>query len=195
MLDGTKELSVVQNYDGKGDYGPMKLVDGKYRVTATPYSERDKRGVAGTEHAITFFVVSKSIPKNRPPTEPPALQSPPAVTQFVLVNADTDKDIGVLEDNAVILLRSLPTNNLNIRADTSGDNIGGIVFWLDGPNGKWTSMVQNTVPYAWFSDNDGNYKGGRLDIGTCTLSAAPFSETDGRSTAWFEKAITFSVTK
>jgi hypothetical protein len=204
-LGGTVTRSKVENSapysipgDLKGDFLPIKLGVGKYKVTATPYSEMDTRGTAGKELSITFFVVSKPIaprPGLRPSSPPASSQTtttPPAITRFVLVNADTDKDIEVLQDNAVIALHLLPTKNLNIRAETSGENIGGVVFALEGPT--WTSSVENDAPYAWASNIDGDYLAGKLDIGVYTLIATPFSEMDGGGTAWADLAINFSVT-
>jgi hypothetical protein len=203
-LGGTVTSSMVENSapysfpgDLKGDYLPIKLGVGKYKVTATPYSEMDTGGTAGTELSITFVVVSKPIaPRPALRRSAPKSTTPSAMlTKFVLVHADTDKDIATLEDNAVISLQLLPSQNLNIRAETSGGNIGGVVFALEGPT--WTSSVENEAPYAWAGDIDGDHLAGTLEIGDYTLIATPFSEMDGRggTDAWADLTIHFSVTE
>jgi len=55
-----------------------------------------------------------------------------SVSRFVLINADTDQDIGPISDGDVLVLGSLPTANLAIRADTVPATVGSVRFDLDG---------------------------------------------------------------
>ena len=102
-----------------------------------------------------------------PPTAPPPTD---AVTSFTLVNADTDQDLGVLADGAVIDLTTLPTRNLNVRANTSPSPAGSVRFVLDG-----NAAIENAAPYALASDAGGNYNPWTPTVTSHTLTATPYS--------------------
>src|SRR5262249_39777316 len=69
-----------------------------------------------------------------------------AVTSFTLINADTDQDIMTMTEGMTISLSSLPTRNLNIRANVSGI-VESVRFNIDG-----TIKTENTPPYALYGD-------------------------------------------
>src|SRR5687767_2884662 len=48
----------------------------------------------------------------------PFCVSSQSVTSFTLINADTEQEIGTLIDGQVLNLSTLPTNNLNVIANT-----------------------------------------------------------------------------
>src|SRR5918993_2221128 len=52
------------------------------------------------------------------------------ITTLTLINADTDKAIGTLENGATLNLATLPTKNLNVRAEVSGE-VESVRFALD----------------------------------------------------------------
>ncbi|MCB2380503.1 lamin tail domain-containing protein, partial [Hymenobacter sp. BT635] len=56
----------------------------------------------------------------------------PGVATFTLINADTEQDLLTLSAGAVLNLATLPTRNLNIRANTSPATVGSVVFALSG---------------------------------------------------------------
>ncbi|GAB2868399.1 hypothetical protein GCM10027044_32670 [Hymenobacter ruber] len=113
-----------------------------------------------------------------------------AVTGFTLVNADTDTDIRPLTNGITLNLATLPTQNLNVRANTSPANVDQVMFSLDGPT-SW-GQTELVAPYALFGDNAaGDYFGHTLAPGRYTsLSARPFSASGCAGTPL---EITFTV--
>src|SRR5690606_11429802 len=120
-LDGKKfRTENVSPYALAGDNPPGNYHDwtpplGEHILKATPYTEKNGGGETGPSLTIRFTVVEEQIPN---------------VQSFTLVNADTDQDIGWLSDGDVIRLGSLPSTQLNIRANTSPKEVGSVVFEL-----------------------------------------------------------------
>jgi len=114
------------------------------------------------------------------------------VVALVLINADTDQDIGPISNGDVIVLDSLPTANLAIRADTVSATVGSVRFDLDGTVGFRT---ENTAPYALFGDANGNYKpwSGAPLIAAHSLTATPFSNKNGSGTVGTPRTVSFQV--
>jgi hypothetical protein len=116
------------------------------------------------------------------------------VISFTLINADTDQPIATfdpLNDGATLNLATLPTRNLNIRANTSPAIVGSVRF---GWNTNSNYRTQNDAPYALGGDNNGNYSAWRPSrLGTQALTATPYTRSDARGTAGTALTITFSV--
>ena len=113
-----------------------------------------------------------------------------AITSFTLINADTDQAIRTIGDGDTINLASLPTTNLNIRANTNAGPIESVRFGFDGNNNY---RVENLAPYALFSDQAGNYHAGTLGVGSHTLSATPFAADNASGSQGVPLSIAFSV--
>jgi hypothetical protein len=111
------------------------------------------------------------------------------VTGFVLVNADTDTDIGPLVNGSTINLATLGTTNLNVRAVVSG-SIGSIRFDLDGQVG---TQIENIPAYALFGNTGNDYDPGSFSLGGHTLTATPFSASGANGTAGTALSISFTV--
>ena len=118
-----------------------------------------------------------------------ALIAGPAVTSFTLINAETDLPLGVLQNGQTINLTELPTQKLNVRADTAG-TIGSIRFDFDA---QANFRTENTGPYSLFGDTDGDYKAGTFALGNHTLTATPFSNRNAGGTAGTVLTISFLV--
>jgi hypothetical protein len=118
--------------------------------------------------------------------QPPA---GPAVTSFTLINGDTDLPLGLLTHGQTINLANLPTQHLNVRADTSG-TIGSVRFGLDA---QANFRTENTSPYALFGDSNGNYSNGSFALGSHTLTGTPFRQTNAGGTPGTALSITFTV--
>src|SRR5689334_7924535 len=54
------------------------------------------------------------------------------VVSFTLINADNDQPIQTITNGATLNLATLPTKNLNIRANTEPAVVGSMVFALTG---------------------------------------------------------------
>ena len=160
--------------NGNGDYFPFQFVPGTYTVRATPYSMNNAQGQQGTPAMITFTVIS----------------TPDVITEFILVNANSNQDIGPIEDGDVIDLNVLGTNQLSIRAMTNPSPVGSVVF---GFNGMTSFQTENTMPYSLNGDNNGNYKAVTFHPGVYTVTATPFSQKSGKGEQGQTSTIQFTV--
>ncbi|MBX9851223.1 MAG: lamin tail domain-containing protein [Cytophagaceae bacterium] len=110
------------------------------------------------------------------------------LVSFTLVNADTDTDIRVINNSDQINLAELPTNKINIKANTNPATVGSVVFIL---NGKKTN--ENTAPYSLKGDDNGNYKPWTPAPGDYSLTGTPYTLTNGSGAAGTTLTINFKV--
>jgi large repetitive protein len=89
-------------------------------------------------------------------------------------------------------LSSLPTRNLNVRANTSPATVGSVVFALTGAQSE--NRTETNAPYSLFGDNSGDYNPWTPPLGSYTLKATPFTGSGGTGTAGTSLTINFSVT-
>lgn len=157
-----------------GNYNAYSFVPGSYTLTATPYESANAGGDAGNSLSISFTVVAFNA----------------SVTQFTLVNSDTDLDIGPLNDGDVIDTDVLGTSYVTIRVDTDPMIVGSVGFGYDGNNGFHT---ENMFPYAIAGDYSGDYTPFAFSAGTHTLKATPYAQSNLGGTAGAALEITFSV--
>ena len=78
-----------------------------------------------------------------------------SVVSFSLINADTDQPISgfdPLTPGATLNFATLPTSNLNIRANTSPSTVGSVRFGLDG-NANY--RTETAAPYSLGGDVSG----------------------------------------
>jgi len=127
-----------------------------------------------------------------PTLEPDDVSSNFGVVNLILVNADTNKDIGPLTDGGTIDLGMLPTQNLSVRANTEPSNVGSVIFSLDDYN---TFQTENIPPYAIAGDQDDgrDYTPWTPDIGQHTLTATPYTEKNGGGVQGAALSVTFNV--
>ena len=115
------------------------------------------------------------------------------VDSFTLINADNAKAIQTLRNGATINLATLPTRNLNIRANTSPATVGSVVFNLSGKQTK--NVTESRLPYALFGDNNnGRYYAWTPAPGTYSLKATPYSSAASAGVAGRGLSISFTVT-
>jgi hypothetical protein len=117
----------------------------------------------------------------------------PAVTGFTLVNADTDRDIGPLQDGAVIDLARMPTKNLNIRAETRPRKVGCVRFVLDDGAVDRIETGSTGPLYSLAGDQHGDYRGWKPAPGRHVLTATPYVSPDTRGPAGQAATLTFTV--
>jgi hypothetical protein len=116
-----------------------------------------------------------------------------AVVSFTLINADTDQPIATFDPlvtGVTLNLDTLPTRNLNIRANTSPSTVGSVRFRLDG-NGNY--RTESGAPYTLAGDNGGNYFPWTPSLGAHTVTATPYTRSDARGTSGTPLTITFNV--
>jgi CubicO group peptidase (beta-lactamase class C family) len=118
-----------------------------------------------------------------------------AVTSFTLIDADTDQPIPAhdpLVDGARIRLGTLPTRNLNIRANTSPATVGSVRFSVDGTPNTHTDSI---APYALYGDNSGNYNAWTPLMRGYLLKATPYPQGNAGGAAGTSFTIRFTVTQ
>ncbi|WP_449555731.1 PKD domain-containing protein, partial [Hymenobacter terricola] len=123
---------------------------------------------------------------------PAVVAGGPAVANFALVNADTGQDIQLLTTGAVLNLATLPTQHLNVRANTSPAAVGSVVFALSGAQGQ--NQTESVAPYALFGDVNGVYNPWTPPLGSYSLTGTPFSGGGGSGTAGTPLTVAFTVT-
>ncbi len=156
-----------------GDYAALKLSPGDYVLTATPYTEAKGKGKAGVTSTIRFTIVNS-----------------PLISSFTLVNADTDQDVMELKDGDIVKLQEIGTANLNVRANTDPQEVGSVVFDLNGKRFR----TENVFPYALAGDAPpGQYFDWIVKPGMYTITATPYSKAKGQGTAGLSRTISFEV--
>ncbi len=117
--------------------------------------------------------------------------SPPRVEAFILVNADTDMDIGPVDDGAVLDLSTLP-RNLTLRVETDPPMVGSVSFRIDGG----MLRTDGTAPYSISSDGGrGNFMPWMLADGAHTVTAIPFTGADAGGREGEQLEIDFTLTR
>jgi hypothetical protein len=124
-------------------------------------------------------------PDPDPDTSPSNSQS--AVTDLVLINADTDQDIGPLIEGEIIDLSNTP--NINIRADVQG-LVDSVLFALDD---NLNFHLDNKPYYAIGGNRGDDYYPWTPTVGAHTVTATPFSGPNAKGIQGSPKTITFTV--
>ncbi|WP_247237864.1 PKD domain-containing protein, partial [Telluribacter sp. SYSU D00476] len=122
----------------------------------------------------------------------PAAPTTQQVVSFTLINADTEQPIRDLVPNDVIDMATLPTRNLNIRANTEPYPVGSVKFVMSGKQNR--TQTETGAPYALFGDDNGNYRNWTPALGNYSLTATPYTEASAKGTAGTPLTINFSVT-
>jgi hypothetical protein len=196
---GTVYVS-AQASDNVGVAGVQFLVDGKAlgaEYTAAPYAVNwDTATVLNGSHTLTAR--ARDAAGNARAASIAVTVSnagatvDPAVTSFVLINADTDQPIAgynPIPANAVLNLAQLPTRRLNIGAVTNPVTVGSVKFTLNGG----TFRIENAAPYALAGDTNGNYYAWTPTVRSYTLAATPYSGANASGAASAPLTISFSV--
>lgn len=121
-----------------------------------------------------------------------------SVTGFTLINADNDQPIAnydPIKEGATLTLAALPSQNLNIRANTTvatGEAIGSVAFDLDGVANV---HVEGAAPYALGSDNAGDFPPltPPLTAGAHTLTARTYAAAAAAGASGPAKSLNFIV--
>ncbi|NEU07918.1 T9SS type A sorting domain-containing protein [Flavihumibacter sp. R14] len=163
--------------DVNGNYNSWTPAVGNYTLKGTPYTS-SSGGTAGIPLTISFSVIDQAAP------------SVPQVVSFTLINANNEQAIQTITSNTVLNLATLPSRNLNIRANTSPNIVGRVVFVLSGRQAR--NITETGAPYSLFGDLNGNYNSWTPATGAYTLKATPYSSASG-GTAGTSLTINFSV--
>jgi lysophospholipase L1-like esterase len=161
-------------------------------LTATPGAGQQFSGWSGNASGSTNpLSVTMSANKSIVATFTALPGSGPTVTSYTLVDADSDDDIQTLTTGTTLNLATLPTRNLNIRANTSPATVGSVVFALSGTQSR--SQTETLPPYALYSDGNGDYNPWTPAVGSYSLTATPYTSGGGGGSAGTPLTISFSV--
>lgn len=114
------------------------------------------------------------------------------IVSYTLINADSNTAIRDIIPGEAISQASLPTKNLNIRANLQGSGVGSVKFVLTGAMS--TTHMENGAPYALFSNTNTDYFGKQFPAGSYALTGFPYSADNGGGSAGMPLTITFSMT-
>lgn len=165
-LNGVQSISRTENIAPyalfgdapAGNYNGNDFIEGTYMLTAAPYSEDNLGGNTGEILSINFELYDESVI---------------SITEFMLVNAETDEDLFLLTEGMQIDLSSLSTHNLDIRANTDGD-VESVQLQLEG--NLEIIRTENLEPYALYGDSPaGVYNGAAFTAGVYKISASPYA--------------------
>lgn len=164
------------------DYGRGNITIAKYNLLYFS----GHRGVVYFR-GIPFFPSGSYVWKITPP-------SIPYITEFRLINADTDVDVKKIYALEEIKYSTLGTRNINIKANTSPSTVGSVVFKLDS-NPKKT---ENNKPYAYAGDQPKpgggiDYKAFTPSAGSHKLEATPYSGPNGTGVKGTTTILYFSI--
>ncbi len=155
-------------------FAPGAQVSGSYSITVRATDSR----LATAEQTFTLLV--NAVPATGV-----------TVTHFTLINATTDQEIRTLANNEVINLATLPTTNLNIRANTNPTLIGSVRMVLSGQQSR--TQTETGAPYALFGDSNGNFNNWTPALGNYTLQGTPYTGASATGTAGPVLTVNFSV--
>ena len=174
--------------------GPAMCLDGKVYDPEVP---RLCAGIVGSDGkpadptmtpAGTGTTGTPGMPGTGTTVMPPP---PPRVEQFVLVDADTDKDIRVVEDMAVLDLSQLPPH-LTMKIYTDPMTVGSVVFRIDAGMPR----IENVPPYSVSSHNGtGNFPPWMLREGAHTVNAVAWDAPNGTGRQGEPFEIDFTLTR
>lgn len=95
------------------------------------------------------------------------------ITNYTLIDADTDLVIQTLNEGDRININDLPSRNLAIEALTTVE-VKSVLLELSGAASK--TMTENNAPYSLFANSGPDYFGSMLPVGTYSITGTPYSE-------------------
>ncbi|QNF34205.1 T9SS type A sorting domain-containing protein [Adhaeribacter swui] len=169
------QIETKSPYDLFGDNLNWTPAVGNYTLIATPYSEGGGGGTAGKPLSISFQIINDATSKDQ-------------VTSFTLINSATKATIQTITNGATINLTTLPTKNVNIRANTNPSLVGSVVLVLSGKQSR--TQTETKAPYDLFGDN----LNWTPAVGDYTLKATPYTAAGGAGIAGSPLTINFKIT-
>ncbi len=170
---------------------PFDWAAGDYTLTAIPFEDEDMCGTSGTSATITFTIVNSE-----------------AVTSFAIVDEkkkkkDEDEVLIPLEDGDIVDIDDLRSKYRAIQAFTNPDEVGSVVFYLDGEEvdtdykAPYLTDVFEKLKCKDSKKDAAKHKGDKYDLscilGEHTLTAVPYSQKKGEGVAGTALTITFEV--
>jgi hypothetical protein len=174
MAEGAR---VLDNYD----------IINKAGANFTAITETFTVNVADGKLDLVFSALESEGGVNRPKVSAievlPDTQVPGAsqqVLSFTLMNASNNQEIRTLVSGETINLATLPTRELNIRANTNQVSVGSVEFTLTGAMSRY--VTETGAPYSLYGDNNGTFYPWTPAIGNYTLVGSAYTGPDGSGT-------------
>jgi uncharacterized repeat protein (TIGR03803 family) len=163
------EIFGFTTYGGINDVGVVF----KYNLSTTEFTKLADLDEASGKYPVggSLFVWDKSI------------KAITALKDFYTVEPNTDTELGILTDGAVI-----ERADVNIGVHTN-DSIDFVEFYLDG---KRVSNDKN-APFALYAEEHGDYKKGHLKSGSHVLTAIGYSGKRQKEAAKDTLTVHFTV--
>jgi hypothetical protein len=155
---------------------------------ATTYTATVKGGATGAKDLAGNVVADDKVWSFKTSSTSPAQ----GVTGFTLINADTDQPIMPLTNGATINLVTLPTDKLNIRADTNPAMVGSVRFAYDSNSNYRT---EDMAPYTLAGDTIPDYYSWTPSAGPHEITATPYTGSRASGTEGEPLTIAFTVTE
>lgn len=154
-------------------YNSWDVSPGTYQITVTPYSRNNAQGEVGTPIALTFQVINQQI-------------ATPNLETINLIDADSDRVIQSLGNQATISLNSAGSFNIDAIANSATQSVR---FTINGQ-----SRLENVPAYAMYGNNDNDFESWYPDPGTYQIIITPFSQDNAAGIEGGSRTITLTFT-
>ena len=138
-----------------------------------------------------------------PPVLPPLLQAPvdapvkppaslphsPSCLYFILMDANTDKQLGLIKDDATLNLGIVGVNLNVLVSPTFPVRIGSIGFEYDGQFWK----IENNNPFTFAANTALDYRPWTPELGSHSMKATIWSATGGTGSLICSETVSFNV--
>ena len=215
-LTGPKQTTRVENVvpyalngDRSSNYSAFNFSPGSYTLSLEGFEKDRARGTRVAVGEFRFSVASEVSPQptatpvptpvptftptpNPTPVPTPQPTPPSSSVDFSLrlIDADSDSELRVLENNGVISNSEL-ARALSLRAIPQDDAVESVRFRLTGPTQK--VQLENVSPYALNGDRSGDYKPFQFATGSYSLTLEGYSQDRGNGNLIASAEFVFTV--
>ena len=113
--------------------------------------------------------------------------------RFVLVDADTEQDIQVIEAGDLIDVDQIGNDRFGIRAEIIGDKPGSVLMELSSNTSLSHTQTENLAPYSLFGGTANEYRGEKFPPGDYAIKASSYLGANLTGSASEPLEIYFSV--
>ncbi len=150
-----------------------------YTISGAAYSQRNGKGLLLDNYSITITFTNEST----------VMPTGPVIESFVLINADSDEEIGEILEGSIFNLAEIGTSNLNIRADT-GSITQSVIFGYQSVTNYHT---ENAAVYAIGGNHGANYLPWIPDMGANKVTATAYTQDRGAGEAGAPFTVNFQI--
>ncbi|MGB3775561.1 MAG: T9SS type A sorting domain-containing protein, partial [Leeuwenhoekiella sp.] len=176
LLEG---IEIFTEIDGELVGSGISDENGEVQYCFTPTT-------SGTIEIVCYYEVGDRIT-----AEVTVLSTGENLDTFTLIDSETDTDLLNIQDGGTYAIEDLP-ELLAIRADLNIENVGSVIFELEGPFSF--RKTESNAPYALFGNMGNDYTGRIFPPGDYRLKATTYTEAQGQGTAGAAYVVNFSIT-